>query len=126
MVRGFGKDEEITKRFGSVPKLRAQPDTVPPDSGDSVGLVDLGMVMRATQANTAAVNELTVKFGTLEREVTQHGKTLDEGRGELVKDASRSAAKHTSNRMGALVGALVVLWEVASPYAHQLVEQLRR
>jgi hypothetical protein len=123
MVRGFN-DEEITKSFGSKPKLRAElraVDTVPPGEDKPSELVDLGMVLRATQQNTAAINGLTVQVGTLSREVSQHGKTLDEGRGDLVKDASKSAAKHTSNRMGALIGALVVLWEVASPYIHQLM-----
>jgi hypothetical protein len=114
------KDEETTKRFGSVPKLRPVA-TVPPEADKPSELVDLGMVMRATQGNTAAINALTVQLNTLSREVTQHGKALDEGRGALVADASKSAAKHTSNRMGALVGALVVLWEVASPYIHQLL-----
>jgi hypothetical protein len=119
MVRGFN-DEEITKSFGSKPKLRAV-DTVPPGEDGPNELVDLGMLLRATNANTAAIHGLTVQVGTLSREVSQHGKTLDDGRGELVKDASKSAAKHTSNRMGALIGALVVLWEVASPYIHQLI-----
>jgi len=122
MVRGFDKNEEITKRHGSVPKLRPV-DTVPPEKEASPELVDLGMVMRATQANTAAVNALTVQFGTLSREVSQHGKTLKEQRGELVADASKSAARHTSNRMGALVGALVVIWEFASPYIQQLIHR---
>ena len=122
MVR-YEPEEEPTKRHGSLPKLRAL-DTVPPEAeGAASELVDLGMVLRATQANTTAINGLSVQLGTLTREVAQHGKAIEEGRGELVADASKSAAKHTSNRMGALVGALVVAWEFASPYIHQLMHR---
>lgn len=118
MVRGYEEDELPTKR-GSA-RLRAV-DTVPPENDPATAeLVDLGMVMRATQANTAAVNAMRVELGTLSREVTQHSKALSEGSAELAASASHSAARHTSNRMGALFGALVVIWEFAAPYVHQL------
>ena len=83
----------------------------------------LGQLMAAVQAGNARASSLSAEVSTLSREVGQlsrgleeHSKTAD----AAAKTAGTTAATHTSNRLAVLMGALVTLYEIASPALHEL------
>lgn len=103
-------DEEPT-RSRMLP--RAVP-SAPPTDGDLAELV--GQLLTATARLQSDVNELKPILS----EVRQLRKEIDDDRHALVHGASSSAARHSSNRMAALMGALFTLYEVSAPYLHDL------
>lgn len=96
-------------------------DSEPPLSDDVH--VALGQIMAAVQANNARTANMVVEFQTLSREVGALARATDEHRkgvDDAAKKAGTTAATHTSNRLAVLMGALVTLYEVASPALHEL------
>jgi len=70
--------------------------------------VALGQVMGAVSRQGERVELLAHEVGGLRRDVE-----LD--RRALVRGASRSASRHSSNRTAALMGTLFILYEQAAP-----------
>lgn len=85
--------------------------SVPPSDDDLY--TNLGKVMARAARTDRKVTTLASDFAELRRE-------LAEDRGELVKGASRSAAKHSSNRLAVIMAALFSLYEVTAPYVHDI------
>lgn len=78
--------------------------------------VALGQIMRAVTVLSRKVEGLAL----LPSEVSALRREIDDDRGALVHDSSRSAAKHSSNRVALLMGSLFSIYEVSSPYIHEL------
>jgi hypothetical protein len=112
----FAAAEEDTASgvpLSSLPPLAEDPDEA------------LGQLMAALARQGRHISLLKRDVGTIRTEVTGLRKDTELDRGELVDGASRKAAKHSSNRMAALMGALFTLYEVSSPYLHELVRLVR-
>jgi len=80
----------------------------------------LGVLMAATARNGRHIASLKRDMGVVRTEVTGLRKDLAEDRSELVKDTSHAAAKKSSNRAAVLFGTLFTVYEVTSPYLHEL------
>ncbi len=85
----------------------------------------MGMVMRQTVANTAAIESMQVQLSTFGRELRQHSRGIESDRPALAKEAAKGAAKHTSNRLAVIMGGLFTIYEVCAPYVHQIWEAWR-
>jgi hypothetical protein len=86
----------------------------------------LGQMMASQARIERGQQDILLQLGTLTREQSQLRKDIEKDREELIRGASRKAATHSSNRLAVLMGGLFTLWEVASPYLHELAELLRR
>lgn len=112
----FAAAEEDTASgipLSSMPPLAEDPDEA------------LGQVMAVLARQGRHVSLLKRDVALVRTEVTGLRKDLEEDRDELVNGASKKAAKHSSNRMAALMGALFTLYEISSPYLHELVRLVR-
>ncbi len=85
----------------------------------------LGQMMGVLARQGRHLQLVKRELGLLRTEVTGLRKDIGEDRDELVNGASKQAAKHSSNRMAALMGALFTLYELSSPYLHELVRLVR-
>jgi len=111
-------DEEPTKNHLGRVALRS---SAPPREEERPihDLYELvGKIMASEQSTRQDVQTLT-------REVRQLTLSLEQDRPAIAKDASTSAAKHTSNRMAILFSALVVIYEQAAPALHWIAELSR-
>jgi hypothetical protein len=121
------EDERPTRP--TQPKLRAVAPTAPASetrelaaNADPLSLEELiGKCMAATNQNTAVVEALSVQVGVLTTKLEQHSQASDQRRDE-IKQATVKAAAHGSNRLALLLGALVTVYEVASPILHELAK----
>jgi hypothetical protein len=105
--------EEDTRPNLLRPSLKQRAaESVPPQDDDST----LGMLMRQTVNNTAAVQALRTDMDVLSREVRQHNRA--------APVSIQSSAKHASNRMAALMAALFTIYEVTSPWLRELIRQV--
>jgi hypothetical protein len=93
--------------------LRAS-DSYPPLDPDVH--VALGQLMGAVARLERKVDALM----PLRSEVHQIRRDVELDRGELVSGASSMAARHSSNRMAALVTSLFALYELASPFLREI------
>ncbi len=98
----------------------------PPLSEDQDVYARLGQVMAAVARTNKGLADLKVSVGLLEREASQLRKDLEKDREELVRGASKRAATHSSNRLAGLMAGLFALWEVASPYVHELLKVIHQ
>ena len=84
----------------------------------------LGVLMGAVARHGRHLDGIKRDLGTMKTEVIGMRKDIELDRGALVQDASHQAAtkaaKHSSNRMAALMGTLFTLYEMTSPYIHEL------
>jgi hypothetical protein len=85
----------------------------------------LGVLMAATARNGRHIAQIKRDYGVIRTEVMGLRKDIELDRNELVDGASRKAAKHSSNRMAALMGALFTAYELASPYLSELWRLVR-
>ncbi len=111
-------DEEIT-RGGLRPLAPLRAVSEPPQSDE---LVMLGQLMRSVAKLQTDVDTLK----TLPSEVRSLRDEIRLDRDALVHGASKHAANHSSNRMAALMGALFTLYEISSPYLHELVKWVHK
>ncbi|HXC23125.1 MAG TPA: hypothetical protein VNU28_00955 [Solirubrobacteraceae bacterium] len=125
MSRAFGEQEETTR--AGVPKL--VPRAVPPLSADLHEA--MGQLMAETVAQGRRLDELARVVGENTAAISGFENVLlsaiakqNREREGLVQTASTKAATHTSNRLAALLGALVLLYSEAAPVLHELWRQL--
>lgn len=105
------EDTNPDMRSARVDSTDSEVQSLPDDLHEAVG-----QLMGAVARLDARVRDLA----PLASEVALLRKDIEEDRGLLVKDASKSAAHGTSNRMAALLGALGIVYEIAAPYLHEL------
>ena len=86
----------------------------------------LGTLMAATARNGRHIASLKRDMGVLRTEITGMRKDLQEDRGVLVHETSSAAAKKSSARMAAWMGTLFGVYEVASPYLHELWRMIHK
>lgn len=114
---GFERDEDDTA--SGVPLSSMPP--LPDDVHESLG------VLYAVQARQGRHLEgLKRDYGVIRTEVVGLRKDLELERGELVASASTQAAKRSSNRVAAMMGTLMALYELASPCLHELWRLLHK
>lgn len=113
----MGTWDEDTRPQGLLrPSLQQRAaESVPPDDDST-----LGMLMRQTVQNTAAIQAMKADMTTLVREWRVHQKGIDEDRPVLASDS----AKHASNRIAVLMGSLFTLYEVTAPYLREVFRQV--
>jgi len=80
----------------------------------------LGQLMAGTARNGRHIATLKRDYGVLRTEIVGMRKDLEQDRGVLVDASSKAAAKRTSNRTAALMGTLFTVYELLSPYLHEL------
>lgn len=116
-ANGFDSEEEITRNFGarSSANIRHAAGQLPGSE-----LETLGRLMAGQARADRKIEALTLDVQTLTREVHQTGKTVQADRGALAHET----AKHSSNRMAALMGALFTLYEITSPYLREIWRQV--
>ncbi len=112
MTRNRPSWDEDTRPNLLRPSLQQKAAETEPEDDDST----LGMLMRQTVNNTAAVDSLRTDFDVLAREVRQHTRSAPE--------SIQSSAKSASNRMAALMASLFTVYEVTSPWIRELIRQV--
>lgn len=105
------RTDELETSPGAGPTFPPLP--ADPDAAFGAIAAELGKLTRQ-------VGSLRRDYGTVTRELTQLRKDIELDRGALVAGASSQAAKHSSNRTAALMGTLFTLYEISSPYLHEL------
>jgi len=80
----------------------------------------LGVLYAAVARQGRHLEGIKRDYGVIRTEVIAMRKDLELDRGALVEGASRQAAKHSSNRTAAVMGTLFTLYELLSPYVHEL------
>lgn len=122
------EDTPVTRP--SIPKLRAlQPsnsgmapagtayDQAAPKSLEEI----VGELMAATAQNTAVIEALAVQIGSLDGKWKAHAEQSEKRKTE-IKEATTKAAAHGSNRLALLMGALITVYEIASPFLHEMAK----
>ncbi len=108
----YREDEESDTSPG-IPLTSMPP--LPDDENEA-----LGVLYAAVARQGRHIESIKRDYGAIRTEVIGIRKDLEIDRGELVEGASRQAAKHSSNRTAAVMGTLFTLYELASPYVHEL------
>jgi hypothetical protein len=122
-MSSWSPEEERTRPSGRIPHASAP--SLPPEEPVTIEAM-VGKVMRDTVKQTLKIRELELTVSRMDRELGQIRKELELDRTHLVASSSKKAAGHASNRMAALVTGLFALWEVASPYLHELAKWLHK
>lgn len=123
----FEEDEKPTQTGSS--RLRAlrltdPPVLQPPSEPKSVEEL-IGELMAVTVSNTSSVNNLSEQVNLLSRELGQHVRDQTHKTDE-IKETTNKAARHGSNRLALLMGALFTLYEVTAPWLHELAQMVRK
>lgn len=116
----WDKEEDTRPAFPRPPLLRPSLNERASASTNPEDDETLGLLMRQTVQNTAAIEGLRTSFDTLSREVRQHSRGIESDRPILAKDASKAA----SNRLAVIMGALFTVYEVTAPYVREIWRQL--
>lgn len=119
-VDELGTPAERTAPGARASKVLRTASSQPPEAGDVHEL--LGQMMAGLARLERKVDELL----PLRREVHQLRRDVELDRKALVNGASSKAAKHSSNRMAVLVGALFAAYEAASPVLHEIWKGLHK
>jgi hypothetical protein len=122
------EDTPVTKP--SIPKLRALQqsnsgmapagtayDQEPPKSLEEI----VGALMATTAENTRVIEALAVAVGSLTGKLDAHAEASETRKTEIT-EATTKAAAHGSNRLALLMGALITVYEVASPFLHEMAK----
>ncbi len=121
------EDTPVTRP--SIPKLRpVQPSTSgmapagtaydnAPQSLEEI----VGQLMATTAENTRVIEALAVSVGSLTGKLDAHAEASEKRKTE-IKEATVKAAAHGSNRLALLMGALITVWEIASPFLHEMAK----
>lgn len=112
----YHDDDEPTRPDLLRPSLEQRATAVPPADDDST----MGMLMRQTVNNTTAIAALRVDVQTMTRELHQSSRMAEQDRSSIAA----GSAKHASNRIAVLMGALFSVYEVSSPYLRELWRQV--
>ena len=121
----FDYDDERPTSGGSS-RLRSVQSvvTAPPPAGSSEPKSNeelIGEMMAAVAANTSSVTNLAEQVNLFGRELGAHIRAAD-----TRTDEVKAAAKHGSNRLALLFGALVTLYELTAPYLHDIAKVLHQ
>jgi hypothetical protein len=84
----------------------------------------LGQIMGTCARHGRHLQAVKTQLGTMQTELVGMRKDIELDRGALVEGASHTAAKRSSNRMAALMGCFFTLYEIASPYLHEMAKWL--
>jgi len=87
---------------------------------------DLHETVGRLMAGMARLERKVDALRPLATEVHQLRQDIEEDRGALVTGASKTAAKHSSNRLAILMGALFSLYEVSAPALHEIWRQIHQ
>ncbi len=121
------EDTPVTRP--SIPKLRAlQPSNsgMAPAGTAPKSLEEIvGELMTATVQNTAVIEALAVQVGSLDGKWQAHAEASERRKTE-IKDATTRAAAHGSNRLALLMGALITVYEIASPFLHEMAKLVHK
>lgn len=98
-------------------KLRAVAAVTAPKSTDEL----IGELMAATAQNTKVIEALAVQVGSLDGKWKAHAEASEKRKTE-IKEATTKAAAHGSNRLALLMGALITVYEIASPFLHEMAK----
>jgi hypothetical protein len=122
------EDTPVTRPHG-LPKLR-QPsssgfapagsiaDNLPPSkTWEEI----VGGLMATTAENTRVIEALAVQVGSLTGKLEAHAEASERRKVEITK-----AAAHGSNRLALLMGALLTVYEIASPVLHEIAQWVHR
>lgn len=125
------EDTPVTRPHG-LPKLRAMqpsasgmaPAGTAQDEQKSLEQI-VGGLMATTAENTRVIEALAVAVGSLTGKLDAHA-AASETRKTEIKEATVKAAAHGSNRLALLMGALITVYEIASPFLHEMTKWVQR
>ena len=104
-------DEENTATTGrALPRRGPIPNVARPVPGSSALTQDVHELLGLLMASVARLETKHAELAPLAGEVAQLRRDIELDRGDLVHDASKSAAKHSSNRLAILMGALFSMY----------------